>query len=237
MDVLDWLSFLSRYLLVTLELAASSVLSSIVLALGLAVCRLSPWGWLRLIARIEADFFRSVPLLALMLSLYFALGPMVSSLGVSSFWLAVLALTLNESAYSSEVYRGALEAIPAPQWDAAASIGMNWPQTVAHVILPQAVPSGLPATMNLLIAITKDSAMASLIGVPELTLGATVLVSNTFLTLPIYVVVALIYLVVIVPFGYLARYSELFVSRRIGGTPAGPVAPGRDGKVLAGSDT
>lgn len=226
MDLAEALSFLASYLLLTIKIAAISTVTTVLVATFLAICRLSPWRWIRIAARVETDVVRSIPLLALLLFLYFGVGPYLTFMGDSSFWLAVLALTLSESSYISEVYRAALESIPAQQWDAAGSIGLSWWQTVVYVMLPQAVTAGLPATVNLIVAIIKDSSLASLIAVNELTMGATILVSNTFLTMEVYLLVTVIYFVLVVPIAYFAQFSEGWVARRIGLAPLKEVVPG-----------
>lgn len=226
MDLAAWLPFLSSYLATTIQLSLLGTVGSVVLATGLALARLSSYGPVRAAARIEADLFRSVPLLALLLFLYFAVGPALAFIPDSSFWIAVVALTLSESSYMAEVYRAALEAIPAGQWDAAASIGMSWRETLVNVVIPQAIPAGIPSTVNLVVGTIKDSSLASLIAVNELTMGATILVSNTFLTLPVYLTIALIYLVILLPLSYLAQASEGLVARRMGLTPIVEVVPG-----------
>lgn len=226
MDLASWLPFLASYVETMLELSVLAAFGSVVVGTALALCRLSPFRLLRVAARLEADFFRSIPLLALLLFLYFAVGPMLTALPDSSFWIAVIALTLSESSYMAEVYRAALEAIPASQWDAAASIGMSWPETLVNIVIPQAIPAGIPATVNLVVGTIKDSSLASLIAVNELTMGATILVSNTFLTMPVYLTVMLIYLVIVVPLSYLAQASEGIVARRIGLTPVVEIVPG-----------
>jgi His/Glu/Gln/Arg/opine family amino acid ABC transporter permease subunit len=213
----EWVGFLvSRGLVGTIQLAAIASVTTVLLAGALAIARISPVRALRIIARVDVDLFRSIPLLALLIFFFFGLGPLLAGFGVNAFWLAVAALTFTESAYLGEVYRGALESIPASQWEAARSLGMNWRRIVRLVVIPQAVLPAIPATVNLLIAVIKDSALASLIAVGELTLSATILTSLTFKPVEVYLVVGLIYLAVIVPLSLLANYSERIVERRVG---------------------
>jgi len=210
----EWVGFLvSRGLVGTIQLAAIASITTVLLAGALAIGRISPVRALRIIARVDVDLFRSIPLLALLIFFFFGLGPL---LGLSAFWLAVAALTFTESAYLGEVYRGALESIPASQWEAARSLGMSWRRIVRLIVIPQAVLPAIPATVNLLIAVIKDSALASLIAVGELTLSATILTSLTFKPVEVYLVVGLIYLAIIVPLSLLANYSERIVERRVG---------------------
>jgi His/Glu/Gln/Arg/opine family amino acid ABC transporter permease subunit len=212
----DWLQFLSRGLLGTFGLAGSASVLTVAFGALIAIARIAPFRIVRILARIEVDLFRSIPLLALLIFFFFGLGPIASQFGIESFWLAVAAIVLIESAYVAEVYRAALESIPPSQWEAARSLGMDWQRTVRLVILPQAVLPSIPATVNLVIAVLKDSALASLIAVGELTLSATILTSRTFRPMEVYFLVALIYLAIILPLAVLASYSERVVERRVG---------------------
>ncbi len=213
----DWLLFLvTRGLVGTIELAVIVSILSVILASALALARMSPMRALRLVARVDVDVFRSIPLLALLIFFYFGIGPVVAKYGVTAFMLAVIALTLTESAYIAEVYRGALEAVPPSQWEAARSLGLGWRKVVRYVVLPQAILPSIPATVNLLIAVLKDSALASLIAVGELTLSATILTSLTFRPMEVYFMVAGIYLALIVPLSLFARHAEKLVEQRVG---------------------
>jgi ABC-type amino acid transport system permease subunit len=126
-------------------------------------------------------------------------GPIGVTLGITAFQIAVAAITLNEAAYLSEVYRGAIESVPGPQWAAAASLGLGWGGAVRLVALPQALPACLPGTMNMVIATIKGSALASIITVAEVTLEANELIAKTFKPLEIYLMLAGLYLVLTIP--------------------------------------
>ncbi len=226
----DWIVFLvTRGLVGTIQLAVIVSILSVLLAAVLALARISPVRGLRLIARVDVDVFRSIPLLALLIFFYFGIGPLVAKAGVTAFMLAVIALTLTESAYIAEVYRGALEAVAPSQWEAGRSLGLGWRKLVRYVVLPQAILPSIPATVNLLIAVLKDTALASLIAVGELTLSATILTSLTFKPMEVYAMVAGIYLALILPLSLFARYTEQVVERRVG-------VRLRDAALVAASD-
>jgi His/Glu/Gln/Arg/opine family amino acid ABC transporter permease subunit len=207
-EIISWLAILSGGLVVTLELSAVTALFTVAFSALLAVCRVSPLRWVRALASLYVDLFRSIPLLALLIFLYYGLGRVAVQFGVSGFWLVVAGLTLSESSYLGEVYRGGLLAIPQTQWEAAASLGLGWPSILWRVVLPQAVPSAIPATLNMLISIVKNSSLASLVAVSEVTLMATILVSNTFEPMQVYLLLALLYLAMIVPISLLSRWLE-----------------------------
>jgi His/Glu/Gln/Arg/opine family amino acid ABC transporter permease subunit len=215
-DVVSWSSTLVVGLEVTLQLAFITGVLAILLSTLLAIMSISPSRLVRVVSGIYTDIFRSIPILALLLFLYYGLGPVVGQLGISGFWLAVAGLTLIESAYLGEVYRGALQSVGGAQWHAASSLGLSWPSTLALVILPQAVPAGIPGTVNIVIGIIKDSSLASLIAVPEVTQAASLLVSVTFRPLPIYTLLAGFYIAIILPLTAVAYGLEKFVARRLG---------------------
>lgn len=210
-EIVSWLAILSGGLIVTIELSLLTIVFTVVLSVILAICRVCPWRPARMLASFHVDLFRSIPLLALLMFFYYGLGRVAAQLGVSGFWLVVAGLTLSESAYLSEVYRGGLLAIPQSQWEAANSLGLRFRSIIWHVLLPQAVPSAIPATLNMLISIIKNSSLASLVAVSEVTLVATVLVSNTFEPMQVYLVLAVLYLAMILPISLLSRWFESHV--------------------------
>jgi polar amino acid transport system permease protein len=213
---LSWIAILAAGLWVTVQLSFFAVLATVILSSVIAMASIMPWRPLRVAAQIYVDVVRSTPLLALLMFLYFALGPLVGRFGVSAFWLAVLGLTLSESSYLAEVYRGGLLAIPTAQWEAGESLGLRWGQVIRRVIVPQALPPGVPGTVNFMIATIKDSSLASLITVNEVTLVATSLVSATFKPFQVYLVLGLMYLALITPFALASRGLEGWIARRFG---------------------
>jgi len=189
---------------------------SILVAALLAMMSVSPWRPVRGLASAYVDTFRSIPILALAISVYYGLGATLHHLGIEPLGTAVAVLTAIESAYLAELYRSALEAIRRPQWDAASSLGLGWLATVRHVILPQALPAAIPITLNMAIAIIKDSSLVSLIAVSEITLVANQLIAETFEPTRIYLLVALLYVALILPLSQVSRRIEVLVARRLG---------------------
>jgi len=215
-ELISWLAILAAGLIVTIRMTVFAMLLAIAISTLLAICSVSPWWLWRALASFYADLFRSIPLLALLIFTYYGLGALAARVGVSAFWLAVVAVAMSEAAYLGEVYRGGLLSIPQTQWEAAESLGLGWFSTVRLVVLPQALPSALPSTMNTLIGTIKNSSLASLIAVNEVTLVATILISQTFEPMQIYLVLALLYLMLITPISLFSRWLEA----RIGGTVA-----------------
>jgi polar amino acid transport system permease protein len=215
-DLAGWLAILVGGFVVTIRLAAATLVLSIVLAGVLALMSISPLRILRVFAAVYVDVFRSIPILALAISVYYGLGVSLHQLGITPFGTGVAVLTAIESAYLAELYRGSLEAIRQPQWDAASSIGLGWASTIRHVILPQALPPAIPITLNMAIAIIKDSSLVSLIAVNEITLVANQLIAETFKPIQIYAMVALLYIALILPLAQVSRRIEALVARRLG---------------------
>jgi His/Glu/Gln/Arg/opine family amino acid ABC transporter permease subunit len=218
-ELLGWLAILAGGLVVTIELSGATLIFAVLLAATLAVLSVSPWALLRTLSSVYVDVFRSIPILALAVSVYFGLGAQLHALGITPFGTAVGVLTLIEGAYLAELYRGSLQSIRQPQWDAASSIGLGWASTVRHVIMPQALPPAIPITLNMTIAIIKDSSLLSLIAVSEITLIANQLIAVTFQPIEVYTLVALMYLALILPLSQLSRGIENLTASRLGIRP------------------
>lgn len=217
--LISWLGILGAGFVVTIELSALTLVFSVVLAGLVALMSISPWRPIRAMASTYVDVFRSIPILALAISVYYGLGATLNELGITPFGTALAVLTVIESAYLAELYRGSLEAIRRPQWDAASSLGLGWLATVRHVILPQALPPAVPITLNMAIAIVKDSSLVSLIAVSEVTLVANQLIAETFKPVQVYLLVALLYVVLVLPLSQVARRIERLVALKLGLQP------------------
>jgi His/Glu/Gln/Arg/opine family amino acid ABC transporter permease subunit len=212
----SWLHVLWEGLRVTIKLSLITIACSTVLAAVFAAASTSEWRALRWATRFVVDLLRSIPILALLIFVYYGLGKYIASWHVDPFWMAVAALTLGEAAFLSEIFRAGLEAVPRAQWDAAKSLGFRRSSALALVIAPQALLPSIPGIVNMSIFTFKDSALASVIAVPEVTQTANQLVAETFKPLQVYLLLAGFYLIVILPFTYLASLGEKAVARRFG---------------------
>ncbi|MCG2742741.1 MAG: amino acid ABC transporter permease [Desulfobacteraceae bacterium] len=144
-------------------------------------------------ARVYLEVSRNTPLLIQLFFIYFVMGPI---LGIDRFFAAVLALSLFEGAYVSEIIRSGIISIQRGQWEAAFSIGLNRWSTYRLIILPQALRRILPPLTNQAISLIKDSSLVSVIAIYDLTMQAQALISETFFTFELWFVVALMYLVI-----------------------------------------
>ena len=154
------------------------------------------------LVRAPANFFiwlvRGTPLLVQILFVYNALPPLLQKVGLNlqlnEFWSAVIALALNVGAYNAEVIRAGILAIPKGQTEAARSLGLSGGQTMTTVILPQALRVVVPPLVNNLVALLKDSSLASSIALLELTLAGSRVSSESFQPIPVLTTVAAVYL-------------------------------------------
>jgi polar amino acid transport system permease protein len=149
--------------------------------------------WSRSAAGIYDRVFRGFPALVLLFLFYFGLGN-ISGLSVSPFVAVVLALGLRSAAYQAQIYRGGMLAVAEGQMDAARSLGMTKPQAICFAILPQALYFSLPGLANEYSILLKDTALAFTVGVVELFTKGKFIAVQTRATLPIYLTVGALYL-------------------------------------------
>ncbi|RLE83721.1 MAG: amino acid ABC transporter permease [Thermoprotei archaeon] len=185
---------LIKGLLTTLEISVTSFIMGLALAVMLAPARIFAPRPISLIARGYVELLRGTPLLVQLLLIYFGL-PSVG-IKLDAYTACILAIGLNSAAYQAEILRGAMKSIPETQFLAAESLGMSTAQAYRYVVLPQALRVAIPALVNEFVTLIKESSLASVIGVVELTRRGEYLVAYTFRALEVYVAVALIYFVV-----------------------------------------
>ncbi len=155
----------------TLQLGLAAIVAGLVLGLVVALLRLYSVAPVRIFMRLYIDIFRSIPLLVLLIVVYYAL-PFVG-VRLSAFVSAMTALTLVSGAYTAEIFRAGIEAIPKGQFEASAALGLSHRQTMLDVILPQAVRIVIPPLTNNSINVIKDTALASVVAMPDLLKQAT----------------------------------------------------------------
>ncbi|MGB2085208.1 MAG: amino acid ABC transporter permease, partial [Paracoccaceae bacterium] len=190
------LKFLMSGYYFTLLLSFTSILISIAVGLLIALPGLSKNPWLRNFNRVYVEIVRSVPILVLILWVYYGLPPM-TGLEINVFWAGVIALALSDSAFQAEIFRAGIQSIDRGQYEASHSISLNYKDTMRFVILPQAIRRILPALGNQLVYMLKMSSLVSVIGMQELTRKANELVVTEYRPLEIYTILVLEYLVLI----------------------------------------
>lgn len=197
---------------ITVQLGATSIVAGLALGLALAMIRLYAFVPVRFLARVYIDIFRSIPLLVLMIIIYYAL-PFVG-LRLSPFASAMTALTLVSGAYTAEIFRAGIEAIPKGQFEASAALGLNGLRTMADVILPQAVRIVIPPLTNNSINVVKDTALASVVAMPDLLKQATQAQAVAANPTPL-IVAAAIYVAFLWPLvAMVSRMERRFAARR-----------------------
>ena len=169
--MLDSLPALLRGLRNTLVLSFFSILCGVVLGLVVCLIRLYAPLLLRAIAIVYIDLFRAMPMLVILILIYYALP----FLGVrfSSWTSAVLAFSLVMGAYSAEVFRAGVEGVPRGQFEAAAALGLPFLLTLRRVVLPQAMRAIIPPMTGNCVSMFKDTSLASTVALPELLNEAT----------------------------------------------------------------
>ncbi|MBN2180030.1 MAG: amino acid ABC transporter permease [Deltaproteobacteria bacterium] len=178
---------------ITFKITAVSLVLAFAFGLVTAIFRISDSLAARAVALSYLEMIRNTPLLIQLFFIYFVISPVVD---VSAFTSAVLALSLFEGAYISEIFRSGIVSIDRGQWEAAHSLGMDTYETYRHVILPQAVRRVLPPLTSQAISLIKDSALVSTIAIYDLTMQGQAIIAETFLAFEIWFTVAAIYLVV-----------------------------------------
>ena len=201
------LKFLIDGLYYTLALSLTAICISIIVGLLIALPGLSTRRAPRSINRVYVELIRSIPLLVLILWVYYGL-PQVAGISISVFWAGVLALSISDSAFQAEIFRAGIQSINRGQYEAAASISLNYRDTMRYVILPQAIKRILPALGNQLVYMLKMSSLVSVIGMQELTRRANELVVTEYRPLEIYTILVLEYLVVILLVSAGVRWLE-----------------------------
>jgi polar amino acid transport system permease protein len=218
----------AKGLLNTLWVSLVSFLLAIVVGLLIGLCRVSPSRVVREVATFWVEIVRGVPMLVILYyiafigapglvdAVNFILSPLLRAglarpLDIRSIGFvgrAILALTLGYGAFISEIFRAGIESIYAGQWEAAYALGMSRGQTMVRIILPQAIKNVLPPIGNEFVAMIKDSALVSALGVQDVTQMGKVYAASTFKFFETYNVVAFLYLVLTISLSMLVRLLE-----------------------------
>ncbi|PLR37294.1 amino acid ABC transporter permease [Chimaeribacter californicus] len=210
--VLDSAPFLLKGTLFTLQLSIGGMAFGLFLGFMLALMRLSRFWPLAWLSRIYVSIFRGTPLIAQLFMIYYGLPQF--GIELDPIPAAMIGLSLNTAAYTSETLRAAISSIEKGQWEAAASIGMTPWQTLRRVILPQAARTALPPLGNSFISLVKDTSLAATIQVPELFRQAQLITSRTFEVFTMYLAASLVYWVLATLLSALQNRLEARVNRQ-----------------------
>jgi polar amino acid transport system permease protein len=200
-----YLPDIAHGMLVTIELAALVIVSGLAAGLALALLRSLGFRPLNLLIIFVVDLFRALPPLVVIVFIYFGLPAIdLSPSGFVSTWLS-LALVLM--AFSEEIFWAGITSIARGQWEAARSTGLSYGQTLIHVVLPQAIRLTIPPLTNRTIAITKGTALATVVAVHEILGMASSAVSNSYNPSPL-TLGAIAYLILFLPMVIVGRWLE-----------------------------
>lgn len=178
----------------TLYLTIGAGLMGLLVGLLAGLGKLSSWSWARLISSAFIWLIRGTPLLVQILFAYYAIPALLPWLQINEFSAALLALSLNVGAYNAEVIRAGILAVPKGQTEAARSLGLSQTKTMRWIVMPQAIQIVTPPLINNMVALLKDSSLASSIGLLELSLAGNRVSSETFLPVPVLTTTAVLYL-------------------------------------------
>jgi polar amino acid transport system permease protein len=190
--------FLAYGLGITVLLSVVSGITSFAAGFGVALLRLYGPLWLRPLVVLYIDSMRAIPVLVVLVWTFFAL-PIVAGLTMPPFWAALIGLTVHLAAYAAEIVRAGVESVRPGQTRAGLAIGMSRAQIVRRIVLPQAVVRMLPAFGSLLSVTIKDTAIASVIAVPELMRQSETVAGQSFLPIEVYSFAMLVYFVLLFP--------------------------------------
>ncbi len=204
---IEVMPLLLRGLWVTLQAVFWGMLLALVLGLAWALLRRSPRRVIAWPVRALVEFVRSTPLLVQLYFLYYFVLPAIG-MRAEPLVTGVVALGIHFSAYTSEVYRAGIEAVPVGQWEASQTLNLTGWQTYRHVVLPQAIPPVVPALGNYLIAMFKETPLLSAITVVEMLQRALNFGSVHFRYLEPLTLVGALFLIVSLLSGILIRTVE-----------------------------
>lgn len=190
----------------TLILSAIAFLGGALGGLAVALARTARGRRRRRIAAGFIQVFQGTPLLMQLFLVYFGLA--VLGLPIDPLLAAAVALTLHASAYLGEIWRGAIEAVPPGQTEAAVALSLSYRDRMRHVVLPQAMRLATAPTVGFLVQLIKGTSLASIIGFTELTRAGQIINNATFKPFLVFGTVAALYFVLCWPLSLLARHME-----------------------------
>ena len=228
--------FLLRALGFTMVLTLWALLFALAIGLFFALLNVSHSRVLRFFGTLYVDMVRGVPLIVLAFFIYFGVPEGVHSFGewlratkgpawvlawgrscvawrLTALQAGTAALAMNCGAYMAEIFRAGIQSIDRGQMEAARSLGLSYPRSMARVVLPQAFRVMIPSIINQFIITLKDTSILTVIGYPELTNAGKTVVANTFKSLETWAIVGIMYMIVIVSLSKLALVLERRLKR------------------------
>jgi glutamine transport system permease protein len=208
------LRFLFSGIWLTVALSVISIVCSVIIGLFVSFPGLSMNPYLKWFNRIYVEAFRSIPVLVLILWVYYGL-PVVLGISLGPFAAGILALALSDSAFEAEIFRAGIQSIERGQTEAADALGFSYSQKMWHIVLPQAIRRILPPLGNQFVYMLKMSSLLSIIGLQELTRKANELTVTVYRPLEIYTILVLEYLILILLVSWLVRWLEAIMGGHV----------------------
>lgn len=199
--------YLAEGLWVTIQATLLGISLALVMGLALAIARRSQVKLISWPVAAFIEFVRSTPLLV-QLFFFFIAFPELTGITMSPLRTGVIALGIHYGTYTSEAYRAGIESVATGQWEASTAINLSTPQTWRHVVLPQAVPTVIPALGNYVVAMFKDAPLLSAITVTELVAKADTIQGVWFRGLEPFTMAGVLFLAVSIPAATGVRYLE-----------------------------
>ena len=190
----------------TLRLAIPAIVLGFVLGIFIGLARLSRSRFISLPATLYVEFFRGVPLVMVIFWIWFII-PQLLRLPIPEYGVALTAFVIFEAAYFGEIVRAGVQSVPRGQVEAARTLGLTPTQTMAYVVLPQALRNMVPSLVTQMIVLFKDTSLASIIGYVDLTKAAQIVNNREIKPFQLYLFIAVIY--------WLFAYSMSRVARRL----------------------
>jgi polar amino acid transport system permease protein len=207
--------YLLRAIPWTLALSLGALLGGSILGIAIALLRVAPLRALRWLAIGYIELFQGTPVLMQLFVVYYGIA-VLFNIQVAPWPAVLLAFTLYSGAFLGEIWRGAIQAIPRQQWEAAACLSLSFPKQLWHVILPQAARISIPPTVGFMVQLIKSTSIAAIIGFVELTRAGQLMTNTTFKPMIVYPIVAALYFILCWPLSLLAQRLERRIDAHLG---------------------
>jgi polar amino acid transport system permease protein len=195
----------------TLRLAVPAILVGFCVGIVLGLARMAQRPWIHYPAVLYIEVIRGVPLVMVIFWFWF-LVPVLIGRPVPEYWVALTAFVIFEGAYIGEIIRAGIQSVPKGQIDAATASGLNYIQTMASVILPQAIRNMIPSLVTQFIVLFKDTSLASIIGMMDLTKAAQTVSERELRPFEMYLFIAVVYWAFTYSMSRFSRWLEVRMS-------------------------
>ncbi len=192
----------------TLRLAIPAIVLGFAVGIILGLARLARRGWIHYPAAIYVELIRGIPLVMVIFWFWF-LVPVAIGRPVPEYWVALTAFVIFEGAYIGEIVRAGIQSVPKGQIDAATAAGLNYVQTMVSVILPQAIRNVIPSLVTQFIVLFKDTSLASIIGMMDLTKAAQTISQRELRPFEMYLFIAVVYWACTYSMSRFSRWLEI----------------------------